>query len=156
MNQVKRSRTKRKLNDEKLWKVFSLYIRLKHSDENGFCTCYTCGAIRYFSDLDCGHGVGRQHKATKFDEKNNRPQCKPCNAWGQGKADVFKEKMDLEHGPGTWELMNFKSKQPFSWGQFEVDLLFLFYLKEIRSIIKVKHLARGIPPQVQKLLAVKI
>lgn len=142
-HQVKRGKPKGgKVNDKKLWKVFSLYIRLKFSDDLGYCTCYTCGAIRYYTDLDCGHGIGRQYKATKFHEKNNRPQCKPCNGLEGGKREAFKAAMDKEHGPGTWELLEFTGRQRFNWGQFEVDALTKFYAGEVERIKKTKHFAR--------------
>lgn len=128
--------------DAKLWKWFSLYIRLKFSNENGYCTCYTCGAIRYYKDIDCGHGVGRQHKATKFDEKNNRPQCKPCNGFHGGKREVFKEKMDEEHGAGTWDLMELKSRQKSKMGKFEFDALAKHYAREVSKMMEEKSLDR--------------
>lgn len=129
------------MSDAKLWKAFSLYIRLKHSDENGYCKCYTCGAVRHYSKLDCGHGIGRQHKATKFDEKNNRPQCKPCNGFEGGKREEFKRQMDLEHGPGTWELMELKARQTVKRGQFEFDVLEKYYKGLVKELLKTKTLA---------------
>lgn len=57
---------------------FSRYIRLKHS-ENGFCTCYTCGAILPIKQSDNGHYKKRQYKATRYHENNCRSQCKTCN-----------------------------------------------------------------------------
>lgn len=129
-------------SDAKLWKAFSLYIRLKYSNENGYCTCYTCGAIRYYTDCDCGHGIGRQFKATKFDEKNNRPQCKPCNGFHGGMREKFKEAMDNEHGEGTWDLMIIKSKQRSKLSQWEYDLLEKHYKNEAAALMKEKHLSR--------------
>lgn len=128
------------MSDAKLWKAFSQYIRLKHSDENGFCKCYTCGAVRHWKKIDCGHGIGRQHKATKFDEKNNRPQCKHCNGFEGGKREEFKKQMDLEHGPGTWELMELKARQTSKRGQFEFDALEKHYKKLVIELLKQKHL----------------
>src|SRR5436190_1999057 len=111
------------MNDAKLWKVFSEYIRLKFSDDNGYCSCYTCGVIRHWKKIDCGHGIGRQHMSTKYDERNNRPQCKHCNGFHGGRREVFKEKMDREHGPGTWDLVELKSRQRSKIGEFEIASL---------------------------------
>lgn len=126
------------MSDDKLWKVFSIYIRLKYSNENGYCQCYTCGAWRYYTGCDAGHGIGRQYKATKFDEKNVRPQCKPCNGFHGGKREMFKEAMDKEHGPGTWDLMEFKARQVANVGQFEWDVLAKHYSKEVAKLKKEK------------------
>lgn len=129
------------MSDAKLWKAFSLYIRLKHSDENGYCKCYTCPAIRHYTKIDCGHGIGRQHKATKFDEKNNRPQCKKCNGFEGGKREEFKKQMDLEHGAGTWDLMELKTRQTVKRGQFEFDVLEKHYKKLVSELLKTKSIA---------------
>lgn len=126
--------------EDKLWKVFSEYIRLKFSDENGYCKCYTCGTIRYWKNLDCGHGIGRQHKATKFNEKNNRPQCKPCNGFEGGKREEFKKQMDLEHGSGTWDLMELKARQPSKLGAFEFDVLTKHYGRLVFNLKREKNL----------------
>lgn len=126
--------------EQKLWKVFSEFIRLKFSNENGFCQCYTCGAIRYWRNIDCGHGIGRQHKATKFDEKNNRPQCKVCNGLEGGKREEFKKQMDLEHGAGTWDLMELKSRQRSKMGAFEFDVLAKHYGRLVHDLKREKNL----------------
>lgn len=76
-------RNKRDLNEKGAMGLadmyFSRYIRLKHS-ENGFCTCYTCGAIHPIKEVECGHYQKREHKATRYNENNNRPQDKKCNS----------------------------------------------------------------------------
>ena len=48
-----------KMRDDKLWKWFSIYIRLRDSDENGYGKCFTCGKIIFWKKGDCGHGIGR-------------------------------------------------------------------------------------------------
>src|SRR5687767_4246038 len=68
-----------------LWKVFSEYIRLRDSDDKGFCKCFTCPNIRFWNKGDCGHGIPRQYKSTKFNERNNHFQCKHCNGFEGGK-----------------------------------------------------------------------
>ena len=136
----KKKPKKKKSNDSKLWKVFSEYIRLKYSSENGYCTCYTCGAIRFFRNCDAGHGIGRQFKATKFEEINVRPQCKPCNGFNGGKREVFKEKMDKEHGAGTWEKLELRARQRFSYSDFKIGELIKFYSEEVKRLKKEKGL----------------
>jgi hypothetical protein len=122
------------MNDKKLWKVFSEYIRLRDSDENGYCSCFTCGRWAYWKHGDCGHGLSRQHMATKYNEKNNHFQCKPCNGFHGGKREVYKEKMNERYGPQTWELMELLSKKDSTWTQFEVDQLEKYYAKKVKIL----------------------
>ena len=63
---------------KKLDKVFALYIRLRDVMPNGYGRCISCGKIKHFSDLDCGHFYSRKHMGTRFDEDNCSAECKYC------------------------------------------------------------------------------
>jgi hypothetical protein len=111
------------MTDKKLWKAFSLYIRLRDTDSEGFGSCFTCPRILHYTKGDCGHGIGRQHKATKYNEKNNHLQCKPCNGFNGGMREVYKQQMNLRYGDYAWDLMELASKTASKWSQFEIDIL---------------------------------
>lgn len=105
-------KTKKKEPDADLWDIFSKYIRLRDADENGICTCFTCGRRTVWNkNTDCGHGIPRQHKATKYNEQNNHAQCKKCNGFEGGMREVYKVEMDERYGKGTWDNMLIKSRQ---------------------------------------------
>lgn len=73
---------------------FSRYVRLIHS-KNGLCTCYTCGIIQDIKEVDNGHYIKREHKSTRFNLDNCRPQCKTCNGDTKhnGKQTEFRENL---------------------------------------------------------------
>jgi len=125
------------MTDKKLWKAFSLYIRLRDSDSEGFGRCFTCPRILHYTKGDCGHGIGRQHKSTKFNEKNNHLQCKPCNGFSGGMREVYKEEMNLRYGKHAWDLMELASKTPSKWSQFEIDVLEKHYKKLVINLNKI-------------------
>ena len=127
-------------NDKKLWKVFSEYIRLRDADENGICTCFTCGLKRHWKQMDCGHGIGRQHKATKFNEKNNHAQCKRCNGFEGGMREVYKQRMDEKYGEGTWDRMELVSKQTVKYSQHDYDAYERLYKIEVKRLKILKNL----------------
>lgn len=134
---VKKYEKKTKRNDKKLWKAFSEYIRLRDADQNGFCRCFTCGLVRHWKQMDCGHGIGRQHWGTRYNEKNNHAQCKKCNGFEGGKREVYKVEMDKRYGAGTWDLMEAMAKKPSKVGQFEIDAMEKHYkelIKELRAV----------------------
>lgn len=111
-------------NDKKLWKIFSIYIRLRDADQNGICTCFTCGRKTIWNkNTDCGHGIPRQHFGTKYNEKNNHAQCKKCNGFEGGMREVYKSEMDKRYGSGTWDLLILSSKRKSKITQFEIDLM---------------------------------
>lgn len=125
--------------DKKLWPVFSEFIRLRDADENGMCSCFTCGLMRHWKQMDCGHGLGRQHKSTKYHEKNNHAQCKRCNGFEGGMRERYKENVDKKYGKGTWDLLEMMSRKPSKWGVFEIEQLIIYYRKEVQKLRSAKE-----------------
>ena len=122
------------MNDSKLWKVFSEYIRRRDADSNGICTCFTCCFKGEWKRFDCGHGIGRQHWATRYNEQNNHAQCKRCNGFEGGRREVYKQRMNERYGENTWELMELASKKAKKLSQFEIDTLTKFYKQKILEL----------------------
>jgi len=128
------------MSDAKLWKVFSEFIRLRDTNEEGFGKCYTCPRIIFWRNGDAGHGIGRQHKATKFNEINSHLQCKHCNGFEGGKREVYKEEMDKQYGEGTWAKMEIASRQICKRGKFEIETMTEYYKKEVLTLKQQKRL----------------
>ena len=70
---------------KKLWKLVSQYIRRKHADDNGNAACVTCGTVKHWKELDCGHFIPKSKgNAIYFEEDNLAPQCTYCNRFQHG------------------------------------------------------------------------
>jgi rubredoxin len=124
--------------ENKLWDIFSIYIRLRDSDSQGVCKCFTCGALKHWTKGDAGHGIPRQHKATKFNEINNNFQCKKCNGFEGGMREAYEKAMDKKYGAGTWNKMLVSSKQTM---HFSVPLLqnnIDYYTEQVRILKESK------------------
>lgn len=115
------------MKDDKLWRVFSDYIRRSNADDSGYCTCATCGVRGHWKDMDAGHFISRNHKATKFDPQNVAPQCKKCNRFLGGRQYEFGLYIDKKYGNGTAEKILARSRQVHKMGQFEIDALTKHY-----------------------------
>lgn len=64
----------------KLWKLTSLYVRLRGSDFDDNCSCVTCGHTRHYKEMQAGHFIPKaQGNATAWDLRNIHPQCYRCN-----------------------------------------------------------------------------
>lgn len=87
---AKKEQTQAKLKKE-LDRLFSLYIRKIYPP-----FCYTCG--KPAERLQNGHYISRQYLATRWSEKNCRPQCWGCNGYGKGQPLIFEEKLKAEYG----------------------------------------------------------
>lgn len=78
-------------------KIVSLYVRLRDSDENGNCQCYTCPAILPYAQMDCGHYVPRGCLYLRWDTTRNlRSQCKGCNQFKSGNLAIFGQKLESQ------------------------------------------------------------
>jgi hypothetical protein len=124
-------------------KYFSRFIRLYFSF-NGSCTCYTCGTIKPILEVDNGHYMKREHKATRFELNNARPQCKNCNGDTKhnGKQIEFREHLVNEIGLVEVERIEALSKTSINaTGLFYRKIADEYRLKlnELQKKLKVKY-----------------
>lgn len=115
------------MNDARLWKVFSEYIRRRDSDSEGYGKCFTCPAIIFWKDGDCGHGIPRQHKGTKYHEQNNHLQCKKCNGFEGGEQAAYKEEVEKRYGAGTWDKLRLMARQTCKRTKVDIDIMTKHY-----------------------------
>ena len=102
----------KKLKD-KAWTLYSQYIRRKYSNDDGTCSCYTCGKIYpTWHDLQCGHGISGRGQYILYHE-TCRPQCYGCNVGRQGNYQVFIPKLIREYGQEQFEQWVALSKQVY-------------------------------------------
>jgi hypothetical protein len=125
---------KKKLDD-----VFSLNIRLRDTDKNGYGKCITCSRIKHFTQGDNGHYIKRQHLVTRWNEKNCAFQCKHCNAFEQGKDAVFREKLVAIYGEQSVLLLE-ASKRTHTKPQRHVYLILISeFQAKITNLMKTKN-----------------
>jgi len=120
-------------------RVFSIYIRLRDSDENGYRKCITCENIRFWKNMDCGHYIKRQHQGTRFNEQNCHAQCKNCNWTLQGNDSVYKEKIIELYGQEKHDLLKSSERTYFKRTKLELDLLAKEYQGKIKELMKTKN-----------------
>lgn len=77
--------------------AFSLWIRRRDTNAQGFGHCITCR--RYTDQIQCGHFIPRQHQATRWNPLNAAGQCaQPCNGWRHGAPLEFYEALCKKYG----------------------------------------------------------
>lgn len=102
--------------EEKLWRIFSKFIRLSYADKNCMVSCFTCGSVHKWSvqrgTMQAGHFIGKRDcPPLTFDEKNVRPQCNSCNSKGQGLQYLFGIALSEEIGQeGVDKLIESRNK----------------------------------------------
>lgn len=96
---------------KELDRVFSIFIRQRDSDSQGYITCVSCKKkVRWEESNNC-HFADRQHKSTRWDEINCNAGCVKCNAFDKGfHIHEYGKFLDKKYGKGTADDLIFKSR----------------------------------------------
>lgn len=94
---------------KELDRVFSIAVRKKDADENGFVKCITCISIKHWSQMTCGHWRKRRHISTRWMMENCGAQCSFCNCELQGNEAKHEEYINKTYGEGMSDELNFLS-----------------------------------------------
>lgn len=129
---------KRKLT-AKLDRVFSKYIRLRDTDENGYFTCPTCGKVKPFEKADCSHYWSRSHMSTRWDEENTLVECSFCNRFDSSHLDGLGKYLKKKLGEQKFELLNWRHNQPAKFSEFELGQMIIEYEKKVAQLKRTKN-----------------
>jgi hypothetical protein len=124
------------MNIKKLDKAFSEYIRQKNADENGICTCISCGKTQRWEDVDAGHYINRKHLALRWNEINVQPQCRACNRFDEGNLPAFGIALQKKYGPDIIEKLLASKKSIMKYTQYEIDIITQFYKDATKNLTK--------------------
>lgn len=119
---------------KELDRVFSIYIRKRDADNNGYVKCITCNKYAHWKDVDCGHFISRSQYGVRWDEKNCSAQCKFCNAFRGGEQHLFGKEIDRRWGDGTADNLQVKRRFEKRLDRFELEILINFYKDAKRTI----------------------
>ncbi len=129
------------LDNEVMWHVFAVFIKLRDADENGNCICFTSiydlkPKWRAWDSKHChaGHGISRRHFCTKYDERNVHAQSGQANSFGAGEQAKYMINIDKVYGEGTWDELVMLSNGRCS------KTLFYFYEQIPIYLSKIKNL----------------
>lgn len=86
----KHKRTKRTNYKDKLWKLFSRYIRMRDKG-----VCFTCGDTRHWKQQQAGHFI---HNVLDIDEMNINCQCVRCNKFLHGNGVEYALRLIKKYG----------------------------------------------------------
>lgn len=65
-------------------------VRLKAADDQGFCTCVTCGVVKKWNEgMQGGHYIPKGSSSYwALEVENVHPQCNGCNNFGMKNGDA--------------------------------------------------------------------
>lgn len=144
---VKKGRKKKNLNarelSNKVAERLQLLVRLRAADENGYCSCVTCGVTKNYKDgIQGGHFIERSKSPTKLRDENIHPQCAYCNAaMGKfGKSTVaytYYQYMVNLYGDEFVEELIQESKKEWKWFKPELEERLEEINREIKQLESV-------------------
>ena len=134
-----KKRTKRKPDlVKKLDRVFSLYIRLRDAMPSGFVRCISCGKIKRFEDVDCGHYFSRTHMATRFDEDNCNAECRSCNRMSADHLIGYRTNLVAKIGLNRIDRLDVLAHSQKHWLDSELEEKIRYYTAEVRRLSQEK------------------
>lgn len=113
---------------KRAWKEFSEYVRRSAKG-----VCFTCGKVDDWRNCHAGHF---KHHRLDFDAINVKNQCAGCNTFGDGKLDVYAEKLEQIYGYGIIQILGIEAKKIKKWTREELDNVYLRYRNINESLRK--------------------
>jgi len=115
--------------------IFSQVVRLSHADEHGMVECYTCGTVKHWKQMQCGHFIPRIHMFTRFSEDNCKPQCPTCNMMKDGNLIAFAEHLNRERA-GAVEMLEEQARNVYHYEVDELKAMIGAYAARKKQLLK--------------------
>lgn len=134
----KRLRSRSNSLKNKLDDVFSEFIRLRDSRDDGTFVCISCGRLLPYDQADCGHYINRKHMSTRFSEKNCNAQCRSCNRFDEGNIQGYRRGLIVKYGEPVVLMLEASKNQINKLSEFEYKAMIDHYRKEVKRLKKEK------------------
>ena len=119
-------------------KWFSLFIRLRESEE-GLVQCFTCNKVSHYkSGMQNGHFQSRKHLSTRWDLKNCQVQCVGCNMFKAGEQYKFSLNLDAKYGEGTAEELELLARTIMKFSRIDYEEKISYYKAAVEKLKKEK------------------
>lgn len=113
--------------------IVSKYVRLSNSVD-GYCTCFTCGAVERWQDMHCGHFIPRSNLFMRFDVvRNLRVQDYNCNVKKRGNIPMFARKLN-EEKPGLADLLIEESSIVYKPTREEIKAIIYEFTAKVKKL----------------------
>lgn len=112
-----------------------LLVRLKASDDNGYCQCVTCGKVDHYKQMQGGHFIERGKSATKLLEENIHPQCRGCNCFKMKTATgvlIYRQFMVDTYGEDFVKEVEFSARKAHKWVRSDIEKIHSYVKDQIK------------------------
>ena len=108
--------------------------RLQSADENGNCTCVTCGKVGHWKTFDGGHWISRTYTIHKLEIWNIQAQCKGCNRFDHRIHDDYTLWMIDQYGEDFVREKNEMKYQTYKHDRADIEQRIKDYKQMIKDL----------------------
>lgn len=126
---MKKTTTKLKKEADRL---YSIYIRNKYADDNGYVECVTCGVKKPVKEMQAGHYIPRSVLNLRYDDTNVHPQCYGCNVARKGNYPAYALFMLRTYGQDILDQLDKESHNVGQWKTYMYEDV----ISEMKSLTK--------------------
>lgn len=119
-------------------KWFSLFIRLRDINNNGYGSCITCSKAIFWKEAHAGHFITREKLSTRYNESNVNLQCVSCNSYHSGEQAKHAIAIDLKFGQGCSSNLIALSTVKSTMDSYSYKLLADRYREKSKNLAKLK------------------
>ena len=116
---------------EEVWALFSEWVRRSEANNQGYCKCVSCGAIKHWKDGDAGHYI---HGTGFLIPELVHFQCKICNSGKHGNLIGYRAYMIQRYGEPMFDRLTFLAKRPHVYTVFELQKYKIFYTQKLEPL----------------------
>lgn len=143
MDRRQATRSPRKALLKKCDAAFSLLMRAKHADQNGFVKCCTCGKVMPWKgtgEAHWGHWQSRGFNSVRWNEKNGGIQCRICNTYLEGEKNKMEQYLIQAHGETEVRVIQARSRLSVKIDNYTLEALAREFHTEFKEIAKQKKI----------------
>ena len=118
---------------KKLDRIFSIWIRKRDSNFQGYISCISCQSVIHWTEADASHYVSRNHNITRYDTKNVNSSCRKCNRYLSGNIPEYTLALDRKYGKKTAEKLTIKGRKLHQFTITELQELITKYTNLIKQ-----------------------
>lgn len=124
------------------WTQFSIFIRTRNADPDGFVICVTCGVRKHWQDgMQAGHFIAGRLNSNLFDERGCHEQCSTCNVIRAGNGPKYYQFMARTYGEEVINDLLRQNDQTKKWVPMELDSIYEKYraLNDANPLVQVQE-----------------
>jgi len=127
------------MNKERVDSIFSIYIRLRDTDENGRGECSCCKKPLTYWASTCAHYIKRRHSATRYHEKNVAIECNFCNGATDDDLTNLGDMLIKRFGDNIIQELTTLKYMTVRMDKYRLKDIYDYYRGQCKKLLKTKN-----------------